>query len=182
MQAGSFVCFSFLCLVYVELIYTVKDENVVSMCGLYEILLWHSFQNSVENYAKISCAFSMLHLIVFAWIALFSLVAIFSLRIVCVGVLILGIAELVFNTIQAADIDMRTELYKHIVLSGGSTMYPGLPSRLEREIKQLYLERVLKNDIDKLSVQFRAVSALHRFLLILRCSCACAKYILKVFK
>ena len=30
------------------------------------------------------------------------------------------------------------------VLSGGSTMYPGLPSRLEREIKQLYLERVLK--------------------------------------
>ncbi|XP_066994658.1 actin-related protein 2 isoform X1 [Anabrus simplex] len=62
-----------------------------------------------------------------------------------------GIAELVFNTIQAADIDMRTELYKHIVLSGGSTMYPGLPSRLEREIKQLYLERVLKNDIDKLS-------------------------------
>lgn len=62
-----------------------------------------------------------------------------------------GIAELVFNTIQAADIDMRPELYKRIVLSGGSTMYPGLPSRLEREIKQLYLERVLKNDIDKLS-------------------------------
>lgn len=62
-----------------------------------------------------------------------------------------GIAELVFNTIQAADMDMRTELYKRIVLSGGSTMYPGLPSRLEREIKQLYLERVLKNDIDKLS-------------------------------
>ncbi|XP_077284527.1 actin-related protein 2 [Arctopsyche grandis] len=62
-----------------------------------------------------------------------------------------GIAELVFSTIQAADIDMRHELYKHIVLSGGSTMYPGLPSRLEREIKQLYLERVLKNDTDKLA-------------------------------
>ncbi|KAJ8927874.1 hypothetical protein NQ314_019618 [Rhamnusium bicolor] len=62
-----------------------------------------------------------------------------------------GIAELVFNTIQAADIDMRPELYKHIVLSGGSTMYPGLPSRLEREIKQLYIERVLKNDVEKLN-------------------------------
>lgn len=62
-----------------------------------------------------------------------------------------GIAELVFNTIQQADIDMRSELYKHIILSGGSTMYPGLPSRLEREIKQLYLERVLKNDTTKLS-------------------------------
>ena len=63
-----------------------------------------------------------------------------------------GVAELLFNTIQAADIDTRPEFYKHIVLSGGSTMYPGLPSRLEREIKQLYLERVLKNNTEKLGV------------------------------
>ena len=62
-----------------------------------------------------------------------------------------GIAELVFNAIQSGDMDMRPELYRHIVLSGGSTMYPGLPSRLEREIKQLYLERVLKGDTDRLS-------------------------------
>ncbi|XP_014670397.1 PREDICTED: actin-related protein 2 [Priapulus caudatus] len=62
-----------------------------------------------------------------------------------------GIAELLFNTIQAADIDTRPEFYKHIVLSGGSTMYPGLPSRLEREIKQLYLERVLKGNTEALS-------------------------------
>ncbi|KAG5855619.1 hypothetical protein ANANG_G00051010 [Anguilla anguilla] len=62
-----------------------------------------------------------------------------------------GVAELLFNTIHAADIDTRAEFYKHIVLSGGSTMYPGLPSRLERELKQLYLERVLKGDVDKLS-------------------------------
>lgn len=70
-----------------------------------------------------------------------------------------GIAELVFSTIQAADIDIRSELYKHIVLSGGSTMYPGLPSRLEREIKQLYLQRVLKNDTTKLNVSvFRMIN------------------------
>nr|WAQ15581.1 Arp2 [Halisarca dujardinii] len=62
-----------------------------------------------------------------------------------------GVAELLFSTIQAADIDTRSEFYKHIVLSGGSTMYPGLPSRLEREIKQLYLERVLKGDTAKLA-------------------------------
>uniref|UniRef100_A0A674MTQ3 Zgc:101810 n=2 Tax=Takifugu rubripes TaxID=31033 RepID=A0A674MTQ3_TAKRU len=62
-----------------------------------------------------------------------------------------GVAELLFNTIQAADIDLRGDFYKHIVLSGGSTMYPGLPSRLEREIKQLYLERVLDGDTQKLS-------------------------------
>ena len=62
-----------------------------------------------------------------------------------------GIAELLFNAIQAGDMDIRADLYKHIVLSGGSTMYPGLPSRLEREIKQLYLERVLKGDIERLA-------------------------------
>lgn len=63
-----------------------------------------------------------------------------------------GVAELLFNTIQAADMDLRADFYKHIVLSGGSTMYPGLPSRLEREIKQLYLERVLKGNTTALSV------------------------------
>nr|UEK51479.1 actin-related protein 2 [Parasacculina yatsui] len=62
-----------------------------------------------------------------------------------------GMAELLFSTIQSADIDVRPELYKHIVLSGGSTMYPGLPSRLEREIKQLYLERVVGGDVGKLT-------------------------------
>jgi len=62
-----------------------------------------------------------------------------------------GVAELLFNTINAADIDTRAEFYKHIVLSGGSTMYPGLPSRLEREIKQLYLARVLKGDVTRLN-------------------------------
>jgi len=62
-----------------------------------------------------------------------------------------GLAELVFSTIQNADIDLRKELYKHIVLSGGSTMFAGLSSRLEREIKQLYLERVLKGNTDSLS-------------------------------
>lgn len=62
-----------------------------------------------------------------------------------------GISEYLFNTIQAADIDTRPEFYKHIVLSGGTTMFPGFPSRLERELKQLYLERVLKADTSRLS-------------------------------
>jgi len=58
----------------------------------------------------------------------------------------LGAAEMLFGMIQEADIDLRSAFYKHIVLSGGSTMYPGLPSRLEKEMRDLYLERVLKND------------------------------------
>jgi actin-related protein 2 len=63
-----------------------------------------------------------------------------------------GIAEFLFNTIQAADVDVRTSLYKAIVLSGGSSMYPGLPSRLEKEIKQLWLTRVLGGNPERLGV------------------------------
>ncbi|KAH7106172.1 actin binding protein [Auriculariales sp. MPI-PUGE-AT-0066] len=61
-----------------------------------------------------------------------------------------GVAELLYQCIQAAPVDTRTELYKHVVLSGGSSMYPGLPSRLEKEMKQLYLARVLAGDPTRL--------------------------------
>lgn len=61
-----------------------------------------------------------------------------------------GVGELLFNCIQGADIDVRPELYKHIVLSGGTSMYPGLPTRLEKEVRQLYLERVLKGDTSRM--------------------------------
>jgi actin-related protein 2 len=64
-----------------------------------------------------------------------------------------GVAEMLFETIQNAAVDIRAELYKHIVLSGGSSMYPGLPSRLEKEMKQLYLTRVLNRDPSRLNVR-----------------------------
>ncbi|PKX94026.1 actin-related protein 2 [Aspergillus novofumigatus IBT 16806] len=64
-----------------------------------------------------------------------------------------GMAELLFNTIQGADVDVRSSLYKAIVLSGGSSMYPGLPSRLEKELKQLWLTRVLQGDPERLEIQ-----------------------------
>lgn len=67
-----------------------------------------------------------------------------------------GLGELVFQVINNADLDLRPEFYKHIVLSGGSTMYPGLPSRLEKEIRELYLRDVAKGDkaiLDKLKLR-----------------------------
>ena len=67
-----------------------------------------------------------------------------------------GLGELVFHVINTADMDLRPEFYKHIVLSGGSTMFPGLPSRLEKEIRKHYLEEVVKGDqtqADKLKLR-----------------------------
>lgn len=62
-----------------------------------------------------------------------------------------GISDMVFDMIQAADLDLRADFYKQIVLSGGSTMYPGLPSRLEHDIRKRYLAEVLKGDTKRLS-------------------------------
>lgn len=67
-----------------------------------------------------------------------------------------GMGEMLFNTIQSADVDIRSTLFKGIVLSGGSSMYPGLPSRLEKELKQLWLTKVLHGDstrLDKFKVR-----------------------------
>ena len=40
--------------------------------------------------------------------------------------------------------------YKHIVLSGGSSMYPGLPSRLEKDIQDRILGEVCNGDESRL--------------------------------
>lgn len=67
-----------------------------------------------------------------------------------------GIGESLFQTIQSCDVDIRSTLYKSIVLSGGSSMYPGLPSRLEKELKQQWLVNVLNGDptrLDKFKVR-----------------------------
>jgi actin-related protein 2 len=61
-----------------------------------------------------------------------------------------GMADMVFEIIQAADIDLRAEYYKHIVLSGGSSMYPGLPSRLEKDLRNRYLNEVLKGNQERM--------------------------------
>merc|ERR1712060_155039 len=61
-----------------------------------------------------------------------------------------GISEQVFNCVQENEIDNRMTMYQHIVLSGGSSMYPGLPSRLEKDIKALYLQRILQGKSDGL--------------------------------
>jgi len=65
-----------------------------------------------------------------------------------------GMADMLFNMIQEADVDLRADFYKHIVLSGGSTMYPGLPSRLEKDMRKLYLDRCLHGD-EKLLAKFK---------------------------
>jgi len=48
-----------------------------------------------------------------------------------------GIHKLVYESIMKCDVDIRKDLYANIVLSGGSTMYPGIQERMEKEITNL---------------------------------------------
>jgi actin-related protein len=48
-----------------------------------------------------------------------------------------AIHQLAWKSIQASDIDIRKELSKNMILSGGTTMYEGLADRLKSEIVAL---------------------------------------------
>jgi actin-related protein len=48
-----------------------------------------------------------------------------------------SIQALSWASVSASDIDVRKDLCKNIILSGGTTMYEGLPDRLKNEIVAL---------------------------------------------
>jgi len=48
-----------------------------------------------------------------------------------------GIDKLTYSSILKCDIDIRKDLYGNIVMSGGTTMYQGIPERVQKEIKSL---------------------------------------------
>lgn len=46
----------------------------------------------------------------------------------------LGIHELILKSIMDCDIDVRKDLYKNVILSGGTSCFEGLPDRLKKEL------------------------------------------------
>ena len=48
-----------------------------------------------------------------------------------------GIHEMTFNSIMKCDEDIHKDLFANIVLSGGTTMFPGIADRMQREITAL---------------------------------------------
>lgn len=45
-----------------------------------------------------------------------------------------GIHEITFNSIMKCDVDIHKDLYANTVLSGGSTVYPGIADWMQKEI------------------------------------------------
>jgi len=48
-----------------------------------------------------------------------------------------GVHKLTFSSIMKCDVDIRRDLYGNIVMSGGSTMYPGIADRMKKEMTAL---------------------------------------------
>jgi actin beta/gamma 1 len=48
-----------------------------------------------------------------------------------------GIHEATYNSIMKCDIDIRKTLYGNVVLSGGTTLFPGLAERMHKELSAL---------------------------------------------
>ncbi|KAK4734031.1 hypothetical protein R3W88_008292 [Solanum pinnatisectum] len=48
-----------------------------------------------------------------------------------------GIHEKAYNSIMKSDADIRKDLFANIVLSGGSTLFPGIAERMNKEITAL---------------------------------------------
>jgi actin beta/gamma 1 len=48
-----------------------------------------------------------------------------------------GIHDTTFQTIMKCDVDIRKDLYANVVLSGGTTMYPGIAERMTKELTAL---------------------------------------------
>jgi len=48
-----------------------------------------------------------------------------------------GVHRTTYNSIMKCDVDIRKDLYSNIVLSGGTTMFPGIAERMQKELTSL---------------------------------------------
>lgn len=91
-----------------------------------------------------------------------------------------GIHETTYNSIMKCDVDIRKDLYANTVLSGGTTMYPGIADRMQKEISAL-APSTMKIKVELLCTQVQNV--LHQNLVIwpyFRVRCLKEIFILKI--
>lgn len=69
-----------------------------------------------------------------------------------------GIAKTCYNSIHKCEIDTRKDIYRAIILSGGNSMFEGLPERFRKEIIYLAPES-LKEEVNVISSPERKFNA-----------------------
>jgi len=63
--------------------------------------------------------------------------ALFNPGLIIEGDETLGMHQMCHKTITECDVDIRTDLYENVILSGGTTLYDGLSDRLSYELDKL---------------------------------------------
>ena len=62
-----------------------------------------------------------------------------------IGMEVSGIQDVVYDCANKCDIDIRKTLFENVVLSGGTTMLPGIDTRLQSDLKSMVPELVVPN-------------------------------------
>lgn len=60
-----------------------------------------------------------------------------------------GIADMIYESASKVEIDMFVPLVKNIVLTGGTTMFPGLSSRVDRELRAIFTKEKFGGDASR---------------------------------
>ena len=63
------------------------------------------------------------------------------------GIEDVGFHQKIYRVIDECDIDVRVDLMQRIILTGGTTMFPGLSSRLEKELLEYYCENKYRGNM-----------------------------------
>ena len=57
-----------------------------------------------------------------------------------------GISELMFEAVNESPMDCQKALVNNVILTGGTTMFPGLSSRVEKDLKEIYVREKFDGD------------------------------------
>lgn len=74
----------------------------------------------------------------------------------------LGCSDMVFESILKSPIDLRSKLYDNILISGGTSMFPGFPTRLLNDITKLFKTKVQKNSNISSKIKLRVLDPARR--------------------
>lgn len=70
----------------------------------------------------------------------------------------LGVCELLFESLNESPIDTQRDLVNNVILTGGTTMFPGLSSRVEKDLQDIYVREKFNGDrsgLKRISINVR---------------------------
>lgn len=73
-----------------------------------------------------------------------------------------GIPDMIFETILDSPMDTRGKLYNNVLLSGGSTMFPGFPTRVTKDLNARFKKDIMKGEDYEHSIKIRVIDSFRR--------------------